>query len=484
MSPRRPRLSPRRLLVGLLALAVALAGAAFAFITTQKPGDISHPDVEFTAEPPPTVAPAPKPAPHQRAKDTFVWPVYGYSFDRRRYLPAPASLRPPFARTWTYHAGALLEFSPIVVRNRLIVLDDAGRLVSLNKQNGHVKWKRKLGTLAAETPAYANGVVCASVLARAPGLPGRIACLRARTGRTMWSHALPSRAESSPLIVGGRVYFGSENGTVYALRVRNGSEVWRYQARGAVKGGLALAGGRLYFGDYSGHAYAIRRSDGHEVWNVGTNGARFGLGSGQFYSTPAVAYGRVYLGNTDGFVYSFAAGSGKLAWRKGTGGYVYGSPAVAELQSGKPTVYIGSYDGYFYALDARSGAVRWRYYDGGKISGSATVIGDIVYFSNVAKRTTTGLGARTGHVVLRSSYGSFNPMVSDTKMMFQTGHSSLYGLRPVQQPPAPAAAKKPAKKAKVRAAGKQAKQALRRECRRAPFRHAHRGACRRVRRHG
>ena len=32
-----------------------------------------------------------------------------------------------------------------------------------------------------------------------------------------WSQALPSRAESSPLLDHGRLYFGTENGTVYAL---------------------------------------------------------------------------------------------------------------------------------------------------------------------------------------------------------------------------------------------------------------------------
>jgi outer membrane protein assembly factor BamB len=165
---------------------------------------------------------------------------------------------------------------------------------------------------------------------------------------------------------------------------------------------------------------------------VGTNGARLGLGSGQFYSTAAVAYGRVYIGNTDGFVYSFAASDGELAWRTRTDGYVYASPAVADVPGGDgPMVYIGSYDGTFYAIDARSGAVRWRHRDGGRISGSATVIGDIVYFSNWGKRTTTGLGARTGRVVWRSRFGSFNAMISDGKMMVQTGTASLYGLRPL-----------------------------------------------------
>ena len=43
-----------------------------------------------------------------------------------------------------------------------------------------------------------------------------------RDGKIRWSRTLPSRAESSPLVENGRMYFGSEDGTVYCLDERNG----------------------------------------------------------------------------------------------------------------------------------------------------------------------------------------------------------------------------------------------------------------------
>ena len=46
---------------------------------------------------------------------------------------------------------------------------------------------------------------------------------------------LPSRSESSPLLARGRLYFGSEDGTVYALEAGSGHTVWTYHAAGAVK---------------------------------------------------------------------------------------------------------------------------------------------------------------------------------------------------------------------------------------------------------
>jgi outer membrane protein assembly factor BamB len=46
---------------------------------------------------------------------------------------------------------------------------------------------------------------------------GLVTALRAKDGKKLWTKPLPSRTESSPLLVGGRLYFGSEDGTVYAL---------------------------------------------------------------------------------------------------------------------------------------------------------------------------------------------------------------------------------------------------------------------------
>ena len=59
----------------------------------------------------------------------------------------------------------------------------------------------------------------------------------------------------------------------------------------------------------------------------------------------------------------------------------------------------------------------------------ATVVGDIVYFSNFGHKDTTGLGARTGRKVFHMGRGSFNPVISDGRTIFLTGYSSLYALR-------------------------------------------------------
>jgi outer membrane protein assembly factor BamB len=142
----------------------------------------------------------------------------------------------------------------------------------------------------------------------------------------------------------------------------------------------------------------------------------------------------VYLGNTDGRVYSFAERSGQLAWATGTGAYVYSSPAVAEIPGLGATVYIGSYDGNFYAFDARSGAVRWRHSAGGRISGSPTIIGDVVYYSNLGSKTTAGLNVRTGQKVFAFSDGAFNPAIADPSAIYMVGYGAIYQFLPKASP--------------------------------------------------
>jgi outer membrane protein assembly factor BamB len=416
--------SRRRLLLGL-ALVAALAGSAgiAVAVLTEQPGDVSNPDVEFDADEAPSTAPPERTA-RPRA-GLITWPNYGLTPQRTSFLPLKEPLRPPYTFTWAVRGSILLEFPPVAGRRQLFLLKNNAALYAISRRTGEVRWKRKLGYLAASSPAYADGTVYVTILERFRGASGgRIVAVDAATGRTKWSRKLASRSESSPLYWRGNLFFGAEDGTVYGLRASDGFVRWRYRAGGAVKAALALDRGRLFFGDYDGKVHAIRAESGRKLWVTGTEGARFGLSSGNFYSTPAVAYGRVYVGNTDGNVYSFSARNGALAWRKKTGGFVYSSPAVAYS-----TVYIGSYDRKLYALDAESGRVRWSRDTGGRVSGGATVIGDMVFVSNLAKQTQA-YGARTGQKLWETDKGAFNPAIADEQRIYLVGYSSLFSMKP------------------------------------------------------
>ncbi len=422
--PRRVQ-ALARLALGVVAFVLVIAPLLFG-----REGDVSNPDVAFIATTESTPATAgQRPASSHPADDNFEWPVYGYTKARTHHLPLTVTPRPPYHQAWAYRGKVLLEFAPVLCGRKIYFLKNNAALYALSRRTGKPRWKRKLGELAASSPACSHGVVYAVVLQRGHKLKaGRVVAVAAKNGRTLWSRKLPSRAESSPLLDRNRLIFGTENGTVYALRAQTGKIRWTYKAAGAVKGAIALDGDKLYFGDYAGNVQAIRRANGHLVWRVKADKRLLGIGAGSFYSSAAVSYGRVFIGSTNGNVYSFSAQDGKLAWRKHTGNYVYASPAVGQVPGGQPAVYIGSYDGRFYALSARNGKPLWVRSLGTKISGAATIVGDLVFVSDLGKRTTWALGAQRGATVWKTRRGGFNPVISDGRRIYFAGFTSLFAL--------------------------------------------------------
>jgi outer membrane protein assembly factor BamB len=405
---------------------VVLAGGAVAFVLLHSPGNVSHPNVDFTTPKVVKLPPRPQPV------DNFSWLFYGGDLGRTRYQPRGIGTRLHVG--WRFQDYVLLEFPPVMYGTTLYLIDNYGSAKAIDAKAGHKLWETRAGTLAAASPALDVKdqlvfVPLLSINSRTPG-NGRLAALSMKTGKVVWTHGVAAGTESSPIVWNGEVYFGSQDGTVYGLRAKTGARIWTYHAAGAVKGGPTIANGRLYFGDYAGRVYALNARTGRQIWAVGTSGTQFGFGSGTFYSSPAVAYGRVYIGNTDNFVYSFSASTGQLAWRTGTGNYVYSSPAIANTRGLGPTVYIGSYDGTMYALDARSGAVRWTHSTGGAIDGSPQIIGGDVFFSDLRTKATYAVDARNGHTVFTFPDGRFNPGISDGHAIYLVGYSMIYEMLP------------------------------------------------------
>jgi outer membrane protein assembly factor BamB len=395
------------------------AGAAFgAYQALKREGDRRCP--------PPCTLESDQQATHAEEVKTVNWPYYGYDTQRTRYLPTKR-VRPPYdSSIWSFQAGKLLEFAPVVAKGTLYFQDKDGLLYALNADKGKVEWKKQIGALGAASPAYSHGVVFAVTLQRAPGVnAGEALALRAKDGKLLWRFPLPGRSETSPMVLGKRVFVGSESGDVYALDRKTGKQLWHVSTAGAVKGGLALDEGTLYGGNYAGEVFAIDASSGRMVWESSTQGLSLGRG-GPVYSTPAVAFGRVYLGSIDNRVYSFDQDTGELLWSHSTGDWVYAAPAVADTPRTEPTVYVGSKDQNFYALDAKTGDVRWQKDLGTVILGAGSILGEVVYVAGLGPNVGTfGFDAKTGKKVFESELGEYNPVISDGQRMYLTGASNV-----------------------------------------------------------
>ena len=377
------------------------------------------------APPPPKPKPKPKPKP-----DTFQWRHYGYSLDHRRWFnPPDRRCAARSVRVWTAQGPGAAR---VPARDRRTGRSSSSPTTAscarCTRSNGKTRWQKKLGRLAASSPALDKrpDLRDAARRRRAPAAGGSSRCSSA-TGTGAGRGRCRAAASPRRCVDDGRLYFGSENGTLYCLRrAHRQGQVDLPRGRARSRAARRYADGKLYFGDYGGHVQAVRASNGHRVWRA----ARRRSGAGQFYATAAVAFGRVYIGNTDGRVYAFSTRNGHRRLVAHTGSYVYASAgrqhrAARRRSSSAPTT------ARFYALDARtSGSVRWSHDRGGRISGSPTVIGNIVYFADLGHRQTIGLWTKSGRRVFHRGSGAYDPVISDGKHLYLTAHHTLTALRP------------------------------------------------------
>jgi outer membrane protein assembly factor BamB len=205
-------------------------------------------------------------------------------------------------------------------------------------------------------------------------------------GGVKWQFKTDGQVWSSPVVAGGLVYFGSDDGHLYALDSQTGREKWRFKTGDDVRSSVAVADGLVYFESYDGYLYALNAQDGQQVW-------RFRLASGDllklrpayddYLSSPLVADGVVYAGTVDPrhCLYALDARTGQEKWNFSPASgidMVHSSPALF-----KDTLYFGGDFNNFHALDVKTGQVKWTFKTAGTLN-YAPAVGDdgTVYFSS------------------------------------------------------------------------------------------------------
>ncbi len=148
---------------------------------------------------------------------------------------------------------------------------------------------------------------------------------------------------------------------------------WSYKTGGPVKSSPAIVDGRVFVGSDDQHVYAIGLRDGKKVWAFKTEGP--------IESSPLVLAGRVYIGSSDGFVYALDAGTGALVWKHETGDKILGAPNWVKSPKGDATwILAGSYDYKLHCLDAVTGKSNWVYESSNYINGSPAVSDGVTVF--------------------------------------------------------------------------------------------------------
>jgi outer membrane protein assembly factor BamB len=197
-----------------------------------------------------------------------------------------------------------------------------------------------------------------------------------------WRFKTNGPITSSPIVINGTVYIGSQDKNYYAIDAYTGEKIWNFSTKLRVLSTPAVSGGKLYTGADDGNIYALDAKTGAVVWSKDVGGRWQGLldygvlPTNQPRSSPVIIGNRLYVGALDGKVYSVDTSSGNILWSYQTLGPILGSPAYYN-----GAVYIASTDinigpnGTLYALNADTGTVLWASQvpqSGGSGTGSST----------------------------------------------------------------------------------------------------------------
>jgi polyvinyl alcohol dehydrogenase (cytochrome) len=153
-----------------------------------------------------------------------------------------------------------------------------------------------------------------------------------------WAFGFPdaSVAWAPPTVAGGRVFVGSQNGTVYSLDAKTGCIHWTYSATGGVRTAIAVgpsspsggAGGLVYFGDTAATVHAVNADTGRVAWTRKVEDHPLARITG----SPTFHAGRLYVPMS----------------------------SYEEAQGADPRYECCTFRGSVSALDAASGRVMWK----------------------------------------------------------------------------------------------------------------------------
>jgi polyvinyl alcohol dehydrogenase (cytochrome) len=151
-----------------------------------------------------------------------------------------------------------------------------------------------------------------------------------------WAFGFPdaTSAWAQPAVVGGWIFVGSQNGTVFALDAKSGCIHWFFSADGGVRTAVSVGarsgGGAVYFGDTNAQAYALEASSGRLLWKTKVEVHPLARITG----APVLYRDRVYVPMS----------------------------SYEESQGARPEYACCTFRGSLSSLDARTGKLLWHTY--------------------------------------------------------------------------------------------------------------------------
>jgi len=221
-------------------------------------------------------------------------------------------------KQWTFETGASVNSSPAVVDGTVYVGSDDNNLYALDASTGDKQFAFETGGSVNSSPAVVDGTVYVGsndkqLEVELDTLTGdkqlevpldtltgdkQLYALDASTGEKRWGFetGLWISVASSPAVVDGTVYVGSNDSNLYALDASTGKKQWTFETGASVNSSPAVVDGTVYVGSNDHNLYALDASTGKKQWAFQTGD--------RVKSSPAVVDGTVYVGSGDTNLYA------------------------------------------------------------------------------------------------------------------------------------------------------------------------------------
>ncbi|MEM1081545.1 MAG: outer membrane protein assembly factor BamB [Pseudomonadota bacterium] len=179
-------------------------------------------------------------------------------------------------RRFDYDLDMDVSSGPSVFNDRVLLGTFEGQLLNVNAGSGEIEWRAQLSSEILAKPILQDGIVVVRCI------DGRVFGLNAESGNREWVYdrsipVLTLRGNSTPLVRGGQMFLGYDDGTVVAIRISDGTLLWEARVSSPegrsqldrladIDGSLVIVGRDLYAVTRHGRMASVALDSGRIQW--------------------------------------------------------------------------------------------------------------------------------------------------------------------------------------------------------------------------
>ena len=195
---------------------------------------------------------------------------------------------------WKFETEGYVHGTPAIVKGAVVISGCDGYLRLINIADGVEQQRIGLGDYVAASPAILNNRAYAGTFGN------QVLCAGLENAEILWGYQHPERHfpfYASTAVTADLVVIGGRDKMAHALQPQTGELLWTYPAKSRVDSSPVIVGERVFFGTVGGELVALNLNSGEKVWE-------FVIGAA-IIASPSVVTGKLVIGADDGRIYCF-----------------------------------------------------------------------------------------------------------------------------------------------------------------------------------